>query len=148
MKFKKPTKKTMTNTAATTAGVVVGVKASKAAEGLVPSNYETAGKAGVAVVGAALALGVEGSGPIEHSVRGVGIGMVIDQGIKALDKALSGKLPKDNKVLSAMFPGGTQPVSPTVRAKLAARLANPSYPYNGHLRMASPLESNTGLQAQ
>lgn len=137
MKIKKPTKKTMINTAATGAGVVLGMKSSSAIESFVPTQHATLGKAGVVVLGAALALAVEGSGPAMHAVRGTGIGLIIDQGVKALDNTLNGKIPSSNKVLTAMFPASepkeaTKALAASMRARMASAI-NPS-----QYRMASP----------
>lgn len=138
MNFKKPTKKTMTNTTATAAGVVVGVKASKAVESFLADKNETLSKATPVVFGAALALGVEGANAASHAARGAGIGMIIDQGLKALDKAVNGKLPTNSKVLSAMFDGDTptKTMSPTLTKKLASAMGNTSVS-NG-IRMGMP----------
>lgn len=137
MKIKKPTKKTMTNTAATGVGVVVGIKVSKAAESFLSAKNETFAKVGVAVVGAGLAMGVEGADAVSHAVRGAGLGMLIDQGVKALDKAVNGKIPADSKVLKSMFPGGTttSTLSPSIKARLAGRMGNIEA---NQYKMASP----------
>jgi hypothetical protein len=124
MKFKKPSGEQVMGAASLAGGTLVGFKASKGVESVIPAKFKTPGKVAIAVAGLVLAVGVTGTSTGSKAVRGAGIGMALDQANKAINSVTAGKLPS-HPVVDAMFSNSQTSVkalTPEARVALNARL--------------------------